>query len=200
MSGFAQLLREGYETQLDESARHYLERISAAATEMGSLIDALLRLSRVQRVPLHLEPIDMAALATSVWAEVPGARSCAMTMDELPPATGDMQLIQHVWVNLLDNAVKFSSRSKDPQVRIDAWQDGGTNVYRIRDNGAGFDPECAPSLFQPFSRLGAADDYPGTGLGLALVHRIVARHGGRVWAECSPEDGTSFCFAVGAVS
>jgi len=114
----------------------------------------------------------------------------------LAPAWGDAALLQQVWINLVANAVKYSSKREQPRIRI--WSDAGAeeNVYSVADNGAGFDMQYYDKLFGVFQRLHSADDYPGTGVGLAIVQRIVARHGGRVWAEAEPERGATFHFAL----
>jgi light-regulated signal transduction histidine kinase (bacteriophytochrome) len=198
MSGFARLLMEQHGLLLDDRGRHYADRILAGAQELGALLDGLLRLSRLQGAPLHREPLDMTALATSLSAEVIGGREHTVAVCELPAALGDPQLIHEVWAALLDNAVKFSGHVDRPEVRVDGWPDGAMSVYRVRDNGAGFDPALGDTLFAPFSRLHRQDEFPGSGMGLAMVKRIVERHGGRVWAACSPAEHTSLCFTLEA--
>jgi light-regulated signal transduction histidine kinase (bacteriophytochrome) len=166
---------------------------------MGRLIDDLLEFSRLGRHEPHRSRVDMAALAHEVAAElaIAGPRA-QISIGELPAALADRSLIKQVWRNLLGNALKFSAKRRDPQVEVGARREAAETVFWVRDNGAGFDMRYADRLFGVFQRLHRAEDFPGTGVGLAIVQRIVVRHGGRVWAEARPEVGATFHFSLPA--
>lgn len=139
----------------------------------------------------------MAALARGAFEALERARpdeQPEFRLGRLPPAIGDRSLMEQVWANLLSNAIKFSSKTENPVVEVGAVVDGNEDVYYVRDNGAGFDPRYRDKLFGAFQRLHDESEFPGTGVGLALVHRIVTRHGGRVWADSRPGDGATFHF------
>jgi len=165
---------------------------------MGRLIDALLELMRMSRRALVFRRLDMARIAGATCRELqrdyPQAR---IEIGELPAAQGDEMLVQQVYANLVGNALKFSSKTKAQKVQVGAEAQNGTPVYFVRDNGAGFDTVHAAKLFKPFERLHSEEDFPGTGIGLALVQLIVQRHGGRIWAESTPGRGSTFRFTLG---
>ncbi len=196
MDGFAQILEEDYSDRLDAEARKTIAVIRQSSQHMGQLIDDLLALSRLGRADINAAEVDMAQLAHRALEEACEAseRPPALKTEPLPTAWGDRALLQQVWRNLLFNAVKFSSRAHAPEVRIYARAGDSGPVYCISDNGAGFDMRYYDKLFGVFQRLHASDEYPGTGVGLAIVQRIVARHGGRVWAESKPGEGATFYF------
>lgn len=198
VGGFADLLQDDHADALDERGRHYLARIRAAADEMGTLIEALLRLARVQRQDLDVNILDMTAQVRQAWSVLPHGTRARLDLEPLPEAVGDADLVRQVWANLLDNAVKFSAGAEQPEVVVRGWTEDGTAVYQVRDNGAGFDGRGAHRLFQPFSRLHHVDEFPGTGVGLALVQRIVHRHGGRIEATSVAGHGATFTFTLGA--
>lgn len=201
VDGYTQILMEEYASRLDAEGRRVCAVISESARNMGKLIDDLLSLSRVGRAGMQSAVVDMAALARAVYQELvppPERERIAFRVGPLPAATGDPVLLRQVWTNLLSNAVKFSSKRERAEIDVSGGlQDGGA-VYRIRDNGAGFDMEYAGKLFGVFQRLHSAREFEGTGVGLAIVQRIVQRHGGRVWAEAVPEHGASFSFLLPA--
>jgi PAS domain S-box-containing protein len=204
IDGFSLMLLEDYGPKLDHEAQRYLATIRAGSQRMGQLIDDLLAFSRLGRQPLRAQTIDMDKIVREATKEALGAVTGSaprLTIHPLPPAVGDPTLLEHVWGNLLGNAVKYSSKVANPAIEIGARQDGGETVYFVRDNGAGFDMQYASKLFGVFQRLHGQDEFPGTGVGLAIVHRIVTRHGGRVWANSAPGRGATFQFCLpGAVS
>jgi light-regulated signal transduction histidine kinase (bacteriophytochrome) len=198
MSGFARILAEDHAADLDEEGLRYLERIQVSASQMGELIDGLLAFFRLHRQRMAQEVLDMTELAGRAWASVcPDGAGVAWELAELPPAEGDRQLMNQVWVNLLENAVKFTRRTAGPRVAVSAAVQDGVVTYCVKDNGAGFEMKYAEKLFGPFQRLHRAEDFPGTGIGLALVHRIVRRHGGSITAIAAPNAGAEFRFTLG---
>jgi PAS domain S-box-containing protein len=202
ITGYAQALLEDHGKTLDADGRRMLHVVRDSATRMGQLIDGLLTFSRVGRQELKRETLDMTGIARSVVEELRLAepdRALEVVIATLPPAAGDATLIRQVFANLVANAFKFSAGRPDAEVRIGARQDGSETVYFVRDNGAGFDMRYADKLFAAFARLHGAE-FPGTGIGLALVHRIVQRHGGRIWAESAPNTGATFSFTVPPLS
>ena len=199
VDGFSQAVLEDYASQLPEDGARYLRRIRAAAQTMGTLIDDLLTLSRLSRAPLNKRKVDTNGLARDVMDELlslPGARPVEARFEDLPPCLGDPALLKQVWINLLSNALKYTLKKEFPVVEIGCERQPEGNVYFVRDNGAGFDMRYANKLFGVFQRLHRAEDYEGTGVGLAIVHRIVHRHGGRIWAEAEVDRGATFYFTL----
>lgn len=197
IDGFSAILTEDHSAHLDQQGRQYLERIRHGAKRMGHLIEDLLRFSRLSRQGISMTRVDMEAL-TKAAAEEAGASS--IIVHELPPALGDRALLHQVLVNLIGNAVKFTQHTAVPRIEVGARRDGGDVVYYVNDNGAGFDMARANRLFEAFQRLHRQDQFEGTGIGLAVVKRIVQRHGGRVWAEGRTGEGATFYFALPASS
>jgi len=203
MSGFASLLERHAGAQFDDKARHYLATITKAARQMGTLIDDLLAFSRLGRAPLSLQSVDISALVAAVIRESQWDRgSVQWAVAPLPTLAADPALLRQVWHNLLGNAVKYSQKAAAPHVTVTAGTDATAPeiVFAVRDNGVGFDPCYAAKLFQVFSRLHSDAEFEGTGIGLALVRRIVARHGGRTWAESTPGRGATFFFSLPATT
>ena len=199
VDGYVRILLEDFAPSLDAEGKRVCSVISTSAREMGRLIDDLLAFSRIGRVALQPSPIDMETLAHSVFLELtdPADRERVdFHVSPLPTATGDPALVHQVWVNLLGNAVKYSSKKERAVIRVSAEQLGDEVVYSVRDNGAGFDMQYAQKLFGVFQRLHSAKEFEGTGVGLAIVQRIVLRHGGRVWAEGEIGKGAEFCFSM----
>jgi signal transduction histidine kinase len=198
--GFSALLEEDHASQLDEEARRKLTVISGEAARMGELIQGLLDLSRLGRHAIEREDIDMVEAARRAFdrATSEGGAGVELRLGALPRATGDRRLVDRIWDNLLSNAIKFSARRPSPRVAVDGRRDGPFSVYTVEDNGAGFDPAAQAKLFGAFQRLHHASEFPGTGIGLALVRRIVERHGGHVDAEGRPGEGARFRFALPA--
>lgn len=200
ISGFAEVLQSDYADRLDDQGRHHLERVLDAAKRMGHLIEDLLNLSRVTRAPLQRERVDLAWIAraalTEMRAREPHRQVEARLADGLF-AEGDPRLLQVMMDNLLGNAWKFTARQPSALVELGREDRAEGPVFFVRDNGAGFDMEYASKLFQPFQRLHSEADYDGTGIGLAIVQRVVVRHGGRIWAEAATGRGATFFFTLG---
>jgi PAS domain S-box-containing protein len=199
VDGFTRILLEDHAPQLDAEGRRVCGIISDNTRRMGELIDDLLAFSRLSRAEMHPAPIDMATLASSVFQDLTVAQErehIDFRVGPLPPATGDPALLRQVWANLIANAVKFSAKKERPRIEICAGDEGDDVVYSIRDNGVGFDMRYVDKLFGVFQRLHSAREFEGTGVGLAIVQRIVHRHGGRVWAEGAPGGGAAFYFTL----
>ncbi|MCD6359627.1 MAG: GAF domain-containing protein [Armatimonadetes bacterium] len=199
ITGFSRALTEELEEVLDEQGRDYLRRIIDAGERMGQLIDDMLKLSRLTRVEMERENVDLTALAREVDDELRRLqpdRDVQFTAQEGITGYGDRVLLQAVLTNLLENAWKFTEGRPTARVEFGAMEMDGEMVYYVRDNGIGFDMSYADKLFLPFQRLHRVDEFPGTGIGLATVRRIVNRHGGRVWAEGEPDKGATVYFTL----
>ncbi len=199
INGFCALLSRDHETALDAEAQRKVGIIKGEAERMGALIDDLLAFSRLGRKALQRTELDMHELASNVYQRLSrelNGRTVDFRIGALPKAMGDRSLFEQVWVNLLSNAIKFSSKKPDAAVEVGAISEERELVYYVRDNGAGFDPKHRDKLFGVFQRLHHGDEFPGTGVGLALVHRIVTRHGGRIWADGKPGEGATFHFTL----
>jgi PAS domain S-box-containing protein len=200
IEGFSQALLEDCHESLDEAGHEYLRRICRSTTRMGELIDALYDLSRMSRAPLCLGPVDLSAVARELVVELRGQdpqRQVHIEITEMPLAEGDSRLMRIVLANLLGNAWKFTSKTAGGRIVFDAQRgEDGRVVYSVRDNGAGFDMQFADKLFRIFHRLHREEEFPGQGVGLTTVQRIVARHGGRVWGEARRGAGASFHFTL----
>ncbi len=164
---------------------------------MGRLIDDLLTFSRLSRAPLKKQEIDTDKLVRHVveGLELEG-RMVEVKIGELPPCQGDPALLKQVWVNLLSNAVKYTRQRESAIIEIGCNSEKGANVYFVRDNGAGFDMRYADKLFGVFHRLHRTDEFEGTGVGLAIVQRVIHRHGGRIWADAAVDRGATFYFTL----
>ncbi len=199
IDGFSRILEEDYGGKLDDEARRLIGVGRENARKMGQLIDDLLTFSRLGRNPIAAAGIDMEALAHSALAGI-GAPAAAgrarIEIHPLPEAWGDPAAIKQVWINLLSNAVKFSGKREQPAIEVSGHESGAQSVYCVKDNGAGFDMRYYDKLFGVFQRLHGDDEFPGTGVGLAIVRRIVSRHGGRVWAEGKVGEGAAFYFSL----
>jgi len=201
IDGFSRILLEDHEASLDADARDSLKRIRAAAQYMAQLIDDLLRLSRLSRSELRYERVDLSAMAREIVAELAEQdpqRQVALRVADGIVVQGDRALLRVALGNLLGNAWKFTSRC--PQARIEfgtSTEDGHTHFF-VSDNGVGFDPAYADKLFGAFQRLHSKDEFPGTGIGLATVQRVIRRHGGNVWAKSAIGEGATFGFELGA--
>src|SRR6202789_2258597 len=199
VDGFSQALLEDYADRLDETGQNYLRRIRAGAQRMAALIDDMLLLSRVSRAQIDRERVDVSDLAQTVAEELgrqnPDHEVAVLIQPELF-AHADRGLMRILLENLLGNACKFTARSADARIEFRADVSGTETVFLVQDNGAGFDMAHAGALFQPFQRLHSEADFPGTGIGLATVRRIVDRHGGRIWAEGIVDRGATVFFTV----
>lgn len=199
VSGYAGMLSEDYEKILDSEGKRLLMVIRENSKRMGMLIDDLLAFSKLGRLTLSTSTIDMLALADNVMTELAGQQvghPFQLHVEALPPAWGDRALLRQVWVNLLSNAVKYSGKVAAPEIWLSGMTTETECIYSIRDNGVGFDMAYYDKLFGVFQRLHSADEFPGTGVGLAIVQRIIFRHAGRVWAEGVPGEGATFYFAL----
>jgi PAS domain S-box-containing protein len=200
IDGFSQAVLEDYKEQMPAEGRRYLAIIRDGAQRMGNLIDDLLTFSRLSRVPVSNQPVDMAGLAADVLDELgvnAGDSKVKVRLGQLPPCQGDPALLKQVWMNLLSNALKYSRKRDNPVIEIGSEIQDGKQVYVVRDNGTGFDMLYANKLFGVFQRLHRSDEYEGTGVGLAIVQRVIHRHGGNVWAEAALDKGATFFFTVG---
>jgi two-component system NtrC family sensor kinase len=199
--GFTQALLDDFGRQLPPGAQAHVDRVQRGALRMSKLIDALLELSRTTRADLNRQPFDLSALARSVASELaesaPG-RQVDCAVEEGIAASGDNALIRVVFNNLLGNAWKFTAKTASAKVEVGALNKDGVPVYFVRDNGVGFDTTKAKRLFEPFERMHPATEFPGAGIGLATVRRIIERHRGKVWAESKVGQGTTFFFTLGA--
>ena len=202
MDGFVKLLQERESSRLDVTSVHYLCRIGEAAKKMGTLIDDLLAFSRTSRAEPQAKRLELTPLVCEVQRELMAItpdRTIQWDIAPLPAVVGDAALLRQVWANLLSNAIKYTARRSDAHIEVTASRgDNCEVVVAVRDNGAGFDSRYAHKLFGVFQRLHHADEFEGTGIGLATVHRIVQRHGGRVWAEGEVDHGATFYVALPA--
>ena len=200
IDGFSSLIQEQQPNVDPRKLDHYLTRIRENISRMSMLIDDLLAFARYGRQPVDMSELQMEELVRSAASDVRAAHAAVtspeITIDSLPSAYGDRHLVFQVWMNLLDNAVKYSSKVTQPRIRISGREEAERIVYEVVDNGVGFDSRYRGSLFSVFHRLHAAHEYPGTGVGLAIVQRIVKRHGGEVWATSEIDHGATFGFAL----
>jgi signal transduction histidine kinase len=199
MGGFARILLEDYPDQLDADGQRYLNIIQQEARKMGQLIDDLLALARLGRKALSLARLDLAELAQVVFDELKAAypeRNLQIEIQPLPAGQGDRVMFRQLLGNLLDNAIKFTQDRDPALIQVSGWSAGKENIYCIQDNGVGFDMRYVNKLFEVFQRLHPEEEYAGTGVGLAIVKRIIDRHGGRVWAESRLGEGATICFAL----
>lgn len=201
--GFARALEEDYASLLDAEGRRLLSIVAGEAVRVNTLIDGLLGVSRLGRQAMESAPVDMTGMAREVafeQAAFSGLNPPAMEIAELPGATGDRAMLRLAWTQLLSNAIKFSSREAQPRLEIRASVEPTRVVYHVTDNGIGFDMRYADQLFGLFARLHGSDVFPGLGVGLAMVKRIMQRHGGTVWAAARPGEGATFSFGLPAGS
>jgi len=199
INGLSKVLLEDLGDRLDDEAKDHLARIAAAAQRMGTLIDALLALSRVTRTELHRESVDLSRLAEAVVHQLrlnEPVRAVDFVNEPGVMADADPPLLRAVLENLLGNAWKFTAKRDRAQIAFGSELMGGSRVYYVRDNGAGFDMAYADKLFAPFQRLHTTAEFVGTGVGLATVQRIVDRHGGRIWADGVVGEGATFRFTL----
>ncbi len=183
VDGYSRMIEEDYADRLDSEGKRLLAVVRDSSQRMGMLIDDLLGLSRVGRAELARARVDMEALVREVRQELGEASPARIELGGMPAGYGDRSLLKQVWANLMQNALKYSSKRERARVEIGGRVEGAEAVYWVRDNGVGFDMKYYDKLFGVFQRLHGADEFPGTGIGLAIVQRAVARHGGRVWGE-----------------
>ncbi len=206
VGGFVDMaIEDGGDTLAPQSRRH-LERVVNAVRNMNAMVEGLLALARQTRAPIHRQPVDVAVLAREVFDELSqgaaqdgatvAAHAAELRVSPCPPANADPILLRNVLQNLIGNALKYSRKHERPVIEVGAIEHEGRPAWFVRDNGAGFDPKYADKLFQPFGRLHSPREFEGTGIGLAAVHRILERHGGRIWADARPGEGATFWFSL----
>ncbi len=201
IKGFSEAVLADYGAELDPKGQDYLRRVSAAASRLSTLIDDLLNLSQITRAAMHREPVDLSSLAHAVTRDLAQAaptRQVNSVIADGLQAIGDERLLRIALDCLLGNAWKFSGKVEHATVEFGSRQIDGEETYFVRDNGAGFDPKYATRLFSPFQRLHAEEDFEGRGMGLAIVRRVVGRHGGRVWADSAAGQGATVFFTLGS--
>jgi len=199
INGYSLMLKEDYEPKLDAEARRIINLIITNAKMMGQLIDDLIAFSRMGRNEAAHQTIDMKILAENSLKELLGnekENKYRVQVEALPLCHGDQSMLKQVWLNLLNNAIKYSSKETQSRIEIGAKEDTDKHIYFVRDNGVGFDMQYAHKLFGVFQRLHNHNDFEGTGVGLALVKRIINKHNGEVWAEASPGKGAAFYFSI----
>ena len=199
IDGFCQILVSDHARELSEEARDFLAKVCAAVARMQNLIDDLLHLARFSRQPLETQRVRMTDLARRVASNLEDQnrnRRVQVKIADLPDCQADSSLLEQVWTNLLSNAFKFTATRDHAIVEVGAYIQGAQQVYFVRDNGVGFDMQYADKLFGVFQRMHTQAQFPGTGIGLSIVHRIIRRHGGRAWAESRPQQGTTLCFSL----
>ncbi|WP_395740529.1 PAS domain S-box protein [Prosthecobacter sp.] len=199
MDGFSRAVLEDYGPQLPADGQRYLQVIRTSAQRMGSLIDDLLSFSRLSRAAMSRRTVDVRRLVQDTLEELSSqrdGRDVHVHVGDLPPCEGDPALLKQVWINLLSNAFKYTQKRPSTEIEIGCKTEQKPHTYFVKDNGTGFDMRYAHKLFGVFQRLHRAEDYDGTGVGLAIVQRIIHRHGGRVWAEAAPDQGATFYFTL----
>lgn len=197
ISGYSRILKEDYHAHLDAEGNRLIDTIMSNTKMMGDLIDDLLTFSKMARLETVLSSVDMNRLVQQCFDKLaPVGNGPAPSVASLPACKGDLGMLRQVWYNLLDNAIKYSSKKESPQILVGAQDDPKFHIYYVKDNGTGFDMKYAHKLFGVFQRLHRQDEFEGTGLGLALAQRIISKHGGKVWAEGVPGQGASFYFSI----
>jgi PAS domain S-box-containing protein len=199
IDGFSKILQEDHIANLDDEGRRVVAVIRDKTRKMGCLIDDLLAFSRLGRAALSRSEVDQRALALEVCDSLrpeTESRAIEVSIDALPNAHGDAAMMRQVWTNLLSNAIKYSRGRQPAQIQVTGWDEGTELVYRVKDNGVGFEMQYAAKLFGVFQRLHSNAEFEGTGVGLAITSRIVQRHGGRVWAEADLGKGAEFFFSL----
>lgn len=201
IDGYSAVVREEYGPKLDEAGRLYLDYMQNAARRMALMLEGLTQLSRIMRQELHRAPVNLGTFAAAAVAKLRAAspeRDVTCVIGEELLATGDPDLLQSCVRHLIENAWKFTSARAAARIEVGRSERDSDRPFFVRDNGVGFDMQYAQRLFQPLQRLHADKDFPGSGIGLAIVHRIVRRHGGRIWAEAATGEGANFFFTLGA--
>ncbi len=197
IDGFSRKVLEDYRDKLDSEGQRRLNIVRSNAQRMGQLIDDILAFSRMGRAQLSRAEIDMTELTNSIFNELqPADHPVQLNIAALPMARGDRAMMRQVLVNLLANAIKYSRSKTNPIIEVGASVNGDENIYFVKDNGVGFDMRYVDKLFGVFQRLHSVEEFEGTGIGLAIVKRIVTRHGGRVWAEGKPDEGATIYFSL----
>jgi light-regulated signal transduction histidine kinase (bacteriophytochrome) len=201
VDGYCGIIFEDYADRLDEKGQHLLGVVRDSGQRMSKLIEDLLAFSRSARQQIQATQVDMGRLAEQAWAEICAAErdgAAQFTVHPMPAAQGDAALLMQVWINLIANARKYSGKRQGPVIDVSGELRDGETVYWVRDNGVGFDMRHYQKLFGVFQRLHSTSEFGGSGVGLAIVQRIVTRHGGRVWAEGRVDGGATFFFSLPA--
>ena len=197
MAGYSHLIEENISIQLDEESLHYLNRMKLGAKRMGQLIDELMNYMQLRRQPLHKQTINTTRLVKEVYADrldtIDKTHKIKFFVGDLMPCSADPEMIRIVFDNLLENAIKYSAHRQEAFIEVGM----GNDAYFVRDNGVGFEPQYAEKIFGIFERLHRIDEFEGTGIGLAIVKRIIERHSGRIWAEAVVDQGATFYFTLG---
>ena len=199
ITGYNSLLEKKYKNLLPEEGCQYIENISSATKNMGTLIDGLLHFSKINKIGMKKNLINMNEIVeTLIWPikDRDIKNRVEFTITSMPLAYGDLEMMKSIWSNLIENAVKFTRKKDLAKIIIGATEDKDTVTYHIKDNGAGFDMDYASKLFTMFQRLHSQGDFEGTGMGLAIVQRLIERHGGKIWAEGKAGEGASFYFSL----
>jgi two-component system, sensor histidine kinase and response regulator len=198
INGYSQMLEEDFMAVLNEEGKRLLGNIQANAKKMGILIDELLAFSKLGRKELRKTEVDMLEVVRQVLKDIQHTSSneAEISMGPILPAYADRTLIYQVWYNLISNAIKYSSKKDNPQIEIGCTDIDGKIIYYVKDNGAGFDMKYANKLFGVFQRLHNAEDFEGTGIGLAIVQRMINKHGGKIWCEAEIDKGATFYFSL----
>jgi len=193
------IFSEEYASHLDDEAKRLMKIIQDNAKKMGQLIDDLLAFSRLGRKELMKAHISMTDLVNMVWDDLQKSedhRDIKFTVSPMPVGYADSVTMRHVWENLISNAVKYTRNKPAAIIEVGCKTEGESKAYYVRDNGSGFDMRYYDKLFGVFQRLHSQEEFEGTGVGLAIVHRIISRHGGKVWAEAKPDEGATFFFTI----
>ncbi|HVG15518.1 MAG TPA: ATP-binding protein [Chitinophagaceae bacterium] len=197
ISGYSMMLKEDYQAELNAEGNRLIDTILANTRMMSDLIDDLLTFSKMARLEAVCASVDMSQLVQHCYDKLTAVgNKPEVSLDSLPPCKGDFNMLRQVWYNLLDNAIKYSSRKETPQIKIGYLTNDQYHIYFISDNGTGFDMKYSNKLFGVFQRLHRQDEFEGTGLGLALAKRIVSKHGGDMWAESVQQQGSVFYFSI----
>jgi light-regulated signal transduction histidine kinase (bacteriophytochrome) len=200
MNGFSEEVLLNYGEKLDEQGKDSLNRIRKASQTMSQLIDDILKLSRITRADIHFDKVNISGLVNTIGSEIKIAHPERQVIFVIQPeieAYGDSNLLNIALTNLIENSWKFTIKNSQARIEFGVTREDGKPVYFVKDNGVGFDMKYADKLFQPFRRLHTDREFPGTGIGLATVQRIIQRHGGRIWAESEPGKGTTLFFNLG---
>lgn len=199
INGFSEVLIEDYLHLFDEDGKTIVEEIIANSKKMGQLIDNLLEFSRVGKQHISISTVDMAQLLNNVISELKQLepnRTFTLTIHPLPKVKGDRNMLKQVFLNLISNAFKYTGKKEEPLIEVGSYTKNDSQVYFVKDNGAGFDMRYYDKLFGVFQRLHSSFEFDGTGVGLAIIHKIVTKHGGKVWAEAKINEGACFYFSL----
>ncbi len=199
IEGFSKIMLEDYSDKLDEEGQRFLKIIDASSRKMTRLLDDLLLFSRLGRQEMKPTCVEMKELVSSVWEELTpncGSRKIQLKLKTLPDAWGDSSLLRQIWTHLLQNAVKFTGPKEQATIEISAKVEPARVVYLIKDNGVGFDMKSADKLFGVFQRLHTEEEFMGSGIGLAIVQRLVRRHSGEIWTQAKTGEGAAFYFSL----